>query len=140
MSDKVISFKLVETFETSFVNQSDLGHRKCQERFVNIEFLKDQNVFWGCKFASTLFKSASYWCEKENKNIFYKKRCCFVTFPKLWEGFKSCNCLSMQQVNHVPINFSQLMTLVSNFFYLFVYFVLMFHKMGLWTSHFAYLS
>ena len=46
----------------------------------------------------------------------------------------------MQQVNHVPINFSQLMTLVSNFFYLFVYFVLMFHKMGLWTSHFAYLS
>lgn len=41
MSDKFISFKLMETFETSFVNKSDLGHRKCRERSVNIEFRKD---------------------------------------------------------------------------------------------------
>lgn len=41
MFDKFISFKLMEIFEISFVNKSDLGYRKCRERFVNIEFRKD---------------------------------------------------------------------------------------------------
>lgn len=41
MFDKFISFKLMEIFEISFVNKSDLGYRKCWERFVNIEFRKD---------------------------------------------------------------------------------------------------
>lgn len=73
-----------------------------------LNFAKTRVYFGDASLHQLYLSPASYCCEKENINIFYKKMMLLVNFPK-WEGFKSCNCLSKQQVNHVQIIFSQLM-------------------------------